>query len=265
MDLLSTLIIKMDESKKKARGEARDARRKKRKAAADAKKSRQASEKPRGRRKRRSPEEARRLILDAAERVFSECGPDAAGLKVVAAEAGVTHGLVTHYFRTYEALVEATMERATTRARERIIESLASMQQPSPSVLLKSFFEIVEKEELGRLFAWLMLRGSTKNIDFFARRVQGPRKVADVIERRIRDADPPPERFDRDELDYLIVLSIAAGLGLGAGSGLLWEGLGREADTAQKHAFRDWLAELIDNRLRDVFGLAGAPRAGSED
>ena len=105
------------ELKKKAR--AKKVRRKKREPGA-ASPSPRPEKKTRTRRKRRSPEEARRLILDAAEHVFSERGPDAAGLKLVAAQAGVTHGLVTHYFRTYDALVEATMERATTRARERL-------------------------------------------------------------------------------------------------------------------------------------------------
>ena len=60
---------------------------------------------------RRSPDEARTLILDAADRVFAKKLPDAVGLKDVAREAGVSHALVTHYFGTYDGLVEATLER----------------------------------------------------------------------------------------------------------------------------------------------------------
>ena len=62
---------------------------------------------------RRSPEEARTLILDAADAVFREHLPDAVGLKEVAKAAGVSHALVTHYFGTYANLVEAALEKGT--------------------------------------------------------------------------------------------------------------------------------------------------------
>jgi len=68
---------------------------------------------------RRDPEEARSVILDAAERVFAEKGPDAAGLKDVAAMAGVSHALVSHYFGSYDALVEETLARRTWRSSSR--------------------------------------------------------------------------------------------------------------------------------------------------
>ena len=69
-------------------------------------------------RARRSPEEARALILEAAERVFATHLPDVVGLKDVAREAGVSHALVTHYFGTYSALVEATLERRFFKLRD---------------------------------------------------------------------------------------------------------------------------------------------------
>ncbi|HZJ68032.1 MAG TPA: helix-turn-helix domain-containing protein [Kofleriaceae bacterium] len=46
---------------------------------------------------RRSPEEARTHILDAADAVFRDHLPDAVGLREIAVAAGVSHGLVTHY------------------------------------------------------------------------------------------------------------------------------------------------------------------------
>src|SRR5438128_2211734 len=64
------------------------------------------------------------LILDAADRVFERFMPDEVGLKEVAREAGVSHGLLTHYFGTYDALVEAALERRVERARAAILEKL---------------------------------------------------------------------------------------------------------------------------------------------
>src|SRR5690349_10474032 len=62
-------------------------------------------------RRRRDPETARAEILDAAERVLSTRPPDQVGLKDVAEVAGVSHGLVSHYFGTYAELVEEVLVR----------------------------------------------------------------------------------------------------------------------------------------------------------
>src|SRR4051812_7769023 len=72
-------------------------------------------------RRRRAPELARQEILDAAERVFGESQPDRVGLKEVAAEAGVSHALITHYFGTYAGLIEAAHERRLRALRETML------------------------------------------------------------------------------------------------------------------------------------------------
>ncbi len=76
-------------------------------------------------RARRDPDEARALILGAAERLFGSRGPDAVGLKDVARAAGVSHALVSHYFGTYEGLVDAALERRAQKLRERVAALLA--------------------------------------------------------------------------------------------------------------------------------------------
>src|SRR5205823_5724837 len=48
----------------------------------------------------------RRLILDAAVRVFAHSGFHTSRVTDVAREAGVAHGLVYHYFRSKEELLE---------------------------------------------------------------------------------------------------------------------------------------------------------------
>jgi AcrR family transcriptional regulator len=56
-------------------------------------------------------EEKRRTILDAAVRVFARNGYHTSRVADVAAEAGVAHGLVYHYFASKEALLDAVFER----------------------------------------------------------------------------------------------------------------------------------------------------------
>jgi AcrR family transcriptional regulator len=76
---------------------------------------------------RRSPEEARTHILDAADAVFRDHLPDAVGLREIAVAAGVSHGLVTHYFATYENLVAAVLSRRLEAARSAAFAHLAQM------------------------------------------------------------------------------------------------------------------------------------------
>src|SRR5215217_6740993 len=52
------------------------------------------------------PEERRRAILDAAVRVFARKGAHATRVGDIAAEAGVSHGLLYHYFRSKEDVLE---------------------------------------------------------------------------------------------------------------------------------------------------------------
>jgi TetR/AcrR family fatty acid metabolism transcriptional regulator len=53
------------------------------------------------------PEDKRRLILDAAVRVFAREGYHDARVGDIAKEAGVAYGLVYHYFTSKEAVLEA--------------------------------------------------------------------------------------------------------------------------------------------------------------
>jgi AcrR family transcriptional regulator len=61
-------------------------------------------------RQRRTPEDARRLLLQAGELVLGQKGPEKATLRDVADAAGVSHALITHYFKTFDGLVDAVFE-----------------------------------------------------------------------------------------------------------------------------------------------------------
>jgi TetR/AcrR family transcriptional regulator, fatty acid metabolism regulator protein len=60
-------------------------------------------------------EDKRRLILDAAVRVFARSGYEASPVGDVAKEAGVAYGLVYHYFGSKDAVLEAVFREAWGR------------------------------------------------------------------------------------------------------------------------------------------------------
>ena len=54
---------------------------------------------------RRTPEEARRLILEAAQARIASTGPDGLRLQDIAADAGLSHPTILHHFGNREGLV----------------------------------------------------------------------------------------------------------------------------------------------------------------
>ncbi len=67
-------------------------------------------------------EEKRRLILDAAVRVFARKGFHSARVGDIAAEAGVAHGLLYHYFDSKNALLHTVFRETWTALLEAVRE-----------------------------------------------------------------------------------------------------------------------------------------------
>ncbi len=72
-----------------------------------------------------SQEDKRRLILDAAVRVFAHKGYHTSRVGDIAEEAGVAHGLLYHYFRSKEELLE-TIFRETWRD---VLDAVRSVEE----------------------------------------------------------------------------------------------------------------------------------------
>jgi AcrR family transcriptional regulator len=153
----------------------------------------------RAKRARRTPDEARTLILKAAERVFAERLPAVVGLKDVAREAGVSHALVTHYFGTYENLVETTLERRFHALRDALMRELTATFESADDAgtMLAAYTD----EVTVRLIVWAILSGRAGSADFFSHRVRGLALVADAIGTRAR--------IPREDLEFLLVASFA--------------------------------------------------------
>ena len=77
---------------------------------------------------RRTPEEARRVILDAAERRLSELGPEGIRLQEIAADVGISHPTILHHFDSREGLVLALTQRATDQLRADLLAAFTTPQ-----------------------------------------------------------------------------------------------------------------------------------------
>jgi AcrR family transcriptional regulator len=85
-------------------------------------------------RQRLGEEVRRRQIIDAAARVLARDGLDRTSLSRVAAEAGVSKGLVPHHFGTRDELMVAVVESLVPRLRRATAEGV-DLGAPVPEVL----------------------------------------------------------------------------------------------------------------------------------
>ncbi|HEX6870417.1 MAG TPA: TetR family transcriptional regulator C-terminal domain-containing protein [Micromonosporaceae bacterium] len=89
--------------------------------------------------KRVDRNERRALIADALMRVAAARGLDEASLRHVAAEAGVSSGMVQHYFSTKDEMMRFALEVVRDHASERLAVAAAALDQPpTPRTLVRT-------------------------------------------------------------------------------------------------------------------------------
>ena len=198
---------------------------------------------------RRSPEEARALLLGAAERIFKTHLADAVGLKEVAREAGVSHALISHYFGTYDALVEATLERRVQQLRIELVEiATSSFAKKGRAVDLIAAYRAaiarLAKDPLTlRLAVWALLSGRANAADFFPGQPQGMKALAELITAR---AVPKVRRKD---VELALIASFAMTVTWVFGRGALVNAMGRKPSAEDDAWFDAESRKLIERYL----------------
>lgn len=185
------------------------------------------------RRKRRTPQEARKLVLDTAERRLKEHGLDGLNIVGVAREAGISHATLLHHFGSSEGMRQALVERMTQRL---IREALAALgQEAELRTLFRDLFEVFSTGGHAKLLAWM-------NIEQAHRAPPSP-EIRQGFAELIAAAASQLPGGDAASARNVLVLVVAAAIGLGvAGDGLLaLAGMDDEA----RATFPDWLAGSI--------------------
>src|SRR5499427_8639231 len=103
---------------------------------------------------RRTPEEARRLILDTAQELVARSGPEGLRLQEIAAAAGISHPLILHHFGSREGLVRALVQEAVAELRDKLVAAMASTEY-SVEQLLDRVFDTF-RDGLAQRLAWLV-------------------------------------------------------------------------------------------------------------
>lgn len=207
-------------------------------------------------RRRRTPEEARTEILDAADRVLSANAPDAVGLAEVAQEAGVSLALVSHYFGTYVGLVDAVLERRRAGVRARILARFAESDALDPDRMLEALLEALADRVFVRLSLWALAAERPSASTPFPVGAQGLRMLVDVFTARLGDRSAATRR--RIERALVITGSAAWGYVV-AREG--WIGaLGHTPSPSFDRGIREALGEMLRGYMAPV--LERAARRG---
>jgi TetR/AcrR family transcriptional regulator, repressor for neighboring sulfatase len=203
------------------------------------------------RRRRRAPDDARREILDAAERLFASAHPDALGLKPVARAAGVSHALITHYFGTYAGLVDAVLERRQLATSAAIVERLrASGTAVDPDTLLAILFDALGDPVQVRLWLWMLASERPAADDFFPLEHQGLRTVAAEVARAIAGETGVPVAALLPDVELALLVAVAAAFGFNLGKRGLVGSLGRSPTPALDVSVRTTLGTMLASHLR---------------
>src|ERR1700732_1345250 len=104
-------------------------------------------------RARRTPEEARRLILETAQQLIARAGPEGLRLQDIAAAAGISHPLILHHFGSRAGLVRELTREATLELRDKLVAAMTAGEYSIEDQLDRVFDAF--RGGLAQRMAWL--------------------------------------------------------------------------------------------------------------
>jgi len=191
-------------------------------------------------RKRRTAQEAKRLILAAAEARLRRDGPSALRLQDVARDVGIAHPTVLHHFGSREALVEAVVDGAIRGLQADLLTALAGQAPADAATILDKVSQVLNQRGQGRLLAWLILAQPEGE-------PSGTEAILEVIAEAMERTRAG--RLDLERARHVVLL---VGFTLFADSiagPTMRQSVGLGSDTNAATNFRSWLAGLIEREL----------------
>ncbi len=119
------------------------------------------------RRRRRSPDEARREAISSARDLLLTQGPSAVTLTSVAREIGVTHANLIHHFGSVAGLQSAVMASMTADLSDALDAAIVRLRTDdgAPLEVVNAVFAAFSTGGAGRLAAWIAMSGDLSHLE----------------------------------------------------------------------------------------------------
>ncbi len=201
-----------------------------------------------GPRVRHSADEAKRMILEAAEKRLRDGGPAAVRVQLVARDVGLTDAAVHHHFGSREGLVRALLRHAAGGLRGQIETAAHSWGEGSRdlSSLTDLISDCYERRGYARLAMWLTLSGARGNrsgmLSGLVDVLQGDRE----IEAREPGTAPPT----RTETQFIVALFHMVQVAEPLFGEAMRRSAGLPSDDASRDQFRAWVLNVFENLLQ---------------
>jgi AcrR family transcriptional regulator len=193
-------------------------------------------------RRRRTAEEARRRILEAAQKRLVADGPDGLRLQELARDLGISHPAILHHFGSREGLLTALAAHGVRGLNEELARRIAAGPVDLREVLDLTR-EVLADGGQARLLAWLLLSGRRGSGD-------GPQVLGELAQvshaARLARRDPAagPEPPYEDTVFAIVLVGLAL-FGDALAGDLIRASAGVEGPDGGAR-FRDWLAGLLE-------------------
>jgi len=195
-------------------------------------------------RRRRSPEVARKEILDAAQQRLAAGGPDAIRLQDIAADVGISHPTILHHFGSRNGLLVALDDRAIRALTEDVEAMMRGPVDLSSGVdLVERLAETMNQQGLARLIAFWAMRGGSAQAPGDVNPAALVEDVSELIAERLSEtAGSAPN--DTEFVSFSVRLAVSAMLGDALIGDIMSPVSGEQRD-AERTRFRRWLLEIL--------------------
>ena len=195
---------------------------------------------------RRAPEEARRLILEAAEADMAASGPAGLRLEAVARAAGVSHPTILHHFGSRERLIDALNGKTVEHLKSVLLGVLKAQPSSSDDAIAATF--AAYRDGLAQRMIWLLQGGlpmAPQGLPVFDEMVEALHAF------RLSWAGPNA-RFDIEDTRAVIHLTTIAAFGDAILGARLRRAPNADEEARLRTSFEHWLGELLNVYFRQT-------------
>jgi TetR/AcrR family transcriptional regulator, repressor for neighboring sulfatase len=189
---------------------------------------------------RRTSEDARQLILEAAEAGMAASGPAGLRLQEVAKAAGVSHPTILHHFGSREGLIQALNLKTIEHLKSVLLQVMGAGPSSSEDAITSTF--AAYRDGLAQRMVWLMQSQAPMGavgLPVFDELVEALHAM------RLRMAGPD-RHFDIADTRAIVHLTTIAAFGDAILGRRLRRAQDPDAEIAQREWFENWFGDLLN-------------------